>query len=162
MQSQAYLSSAQVFARHKRTKEAELYTRMGLDAFPATPEGDPGYALDVNIYTLSRDAGHAQLEMGHVAEAYSALELYTSSMQLIPERVRMEIVNAQTKVAILENDRDRYAFFLKDSLTSSLAAGSKKRFDEACTTFKEEMPASWLHNREIQDIAEQYWLQRAN
>src|SRR5258707_431850 len=161
LQSQAYLKSALAFDHHKRTRDADLYLQLGLDTFPDEPEHDPGYALaDSNMYTFSRDTGRVQLEMGRVSEAYGAFELYKSSPLPIPERLRMEIVNAQCRVAILENDLEKYASFLKDGLASALVAGSKKRFEEAYTTFKADMPASWLSNREIKDIAEQYQLRR--
>lgn len=162
LQSQAYFKSALAFAYQKRKKEAELYVQMGSDMFPDHPEFDVGYALaDSNIYTFSRDAGRAYVEMGQTSNAYSAFEIYKSSTLPIPERLRLEIVNAQSRAAILENELEKYAFFLRDGLSGALTLGSKKRFDEAYTTFKEDMPASWLKNREIQDIAEMYRLQRA-
>ncbi len=161
IQSQAYLKSALGFAHYGRKREAEFYVQMGLDASPDHPERDPGYALaDSNIYTLSRDAGRAYLEMGHITEAYKAFEISRSTSLLIPERLRLEIVNGQSQVALLENDQEKYAYFLSNGLAGALALGSKKRFDEAHTTFKENMPAAWLGDREIQTIAEQYHLTR--
>lgn len=162
LQSQAYFKNALAFAFHKRKREAELYTQMGFDVFPDQPEQDSGYAFaDSNIYTLSRDAGRVQVEIGRVPDAYSAFAIYKSSTLLIPERLRLEIVNAQSRVAILENDLEKYTGFLNDGLSGALALGSKKRFDEAYTTFKEDTPVSWFRNRKIQDIAEQYQLRRA-
>lgn len=154
--------NALAFAFHRRKREADLYIQMGFEAFPGQPELDPGYAFaDSNIYTLSRDAGRVQVEMGRVPDAYQAFAIYRSSAQLIPERLRLEIVNAQGRVAILENNLEKYTSFLSDGLSGALALGSKKRFDEAHTTFKEEMPGSWRCERKIQDIAEQYRLERA-
>jgi hypothetical protein len=161
VQSQAYLKSALAFAYQKRKREAELYIQMGFDMFPDHPECDPGYALaDSNIYTFSRDAGRAQLELGQISDAYGAFEIHRSSGLLIPERLRLEIVNGQSKAAILENDLDKYAYFLRCGLAGALALGSKKRFDEAHTTFREDMPTVWLGQSEIQSIAEQYHLTR--
>jgi transcriptional regulator with XRE-family HTH domain len=164
LQSQAYFKSALAFAYHKRQKEADLYFQMGFAAFPDHPERDPGYALaDSNIYTFSRDAGRARLEMGQISDAYSTFEMYkqNSSNLLIPERLRLEIINGQSRAAILENDLDKYAYFVRDGLAGAVALGSKKRFDEASTTFRQEMPVAWRNNSEIQSIAEHYHLMRA-
>jgi transcriptional regulator with XRE-family HTH domain len=162
LQSQAYFKNALAFAFHQRKREADLYIQMGFETFPDQPELDSGYAFaDSNIYTLSRDAGRVQVELGHVPEAYNAFAIYQSSTNPIPERLRLEIVNAQGRAAILENDLEKYAFFLKDGLSGALALGSKKRFDEARTTFREETPGSWRSDRKLQDIAEQYRLENA-
>lgn len=161
VQSQVYLKSSLAFAYHKRLREAELYFQMAFDVFPDHPELDPGYRLvDSSIYTLSRDAGRAQLEMGHVLSAESAFETYKqhSLKLLIPERIRLEIVNGQARAAIQEDDLEKYVHFLEDGIVSAIALGSKKRFDETCTIFREETPASWLSHSKIQHIAEQYHL----
>jgi len=161
VQSQVYLKSSVAFAYYKCKREAELYFQMALDVFPDHPELDPDYRLvDSSIYTLSRDAGRAQLEMGQVSDAYSAFETYKQypSSLRIPERLRLEIVNGQAKVAIQEHDLEKYAHYLEDGIVSAVALGSKKRFDEAYTTFREDVPAAWLSHSEIQRIAEQYHL----
>jgi len=159
VQAPAYCKNARALASHKRMKEAEVYLHMGVDTFPSHPELDPIYMfVDSNIYTLSRDAGRARLEMHRVTDAYHAFETYKqlSSSEPIPERIRLEIVNGQAQTAILENDLDKYAQFLKDGLASAVAMGSQKRFDEFDRMVKENMPPEWFKHHTIQPIVEQY------
>jgi tetratricopeptide (TPR) repeat protein len=166
VQSQLYFKSALAFAFYAHKREAQSFMQMAFDVFPDHPELDPAYTLaDSSIYTFSRDAGRAYLELGQTSDASRAFETYisqkSSSEPSIPERVWLEMTNGLCRVAILEKDLENYAHFLREALAGALALGSKKRFSEAYTTFREEMPATWLSNSLIQSIAEQYSLARA-
>jgi tetratricopeptide (TPR) repeat protein len=164
VQSPTYFKSALAFAYHKRKREADLYLEMALDVLPTHPERDPEYALaDTSFATLSRDAGRAWLEIGQVSKAYRAFDLYKQypSSGSIPERVRLEIVNGQSKAAIEENDLEKYAYFLEDGIIGAVTLGSKKRFSEIYATFQEDMPATWMNQGEVARIAAQYHLKRA-
>lgn len=163
VQSRAYSNSATALAESGRIQEAELYITLARDVFPADPRSDPGFALaDSSIFTLSYHAGKVYTAAGHVPEACDAFDLYTqhSPDSPIPERIRLEIVNAQSRAAIRAKDLDRYASYLEDALVGALALGSKKRFDETYRIFQQEMPAAWLVTTQIKTIAEQYQLKR--
>ncbi|MGH7883262.1 MAG: hypothetical protein ACREN8_10235, partial [Candidatus Dormibacteraceae bacterium] len=80
------------------------------------------------------------------------------SANLMPERWRLEIVNQQARAAIHNNDLDKYTLFLDDSLRGSLAIKSQKRFEEALTTYRQELPEQWRREPVIKYLAEQYQL----
>lgn len=162
VQSRAYSNSASALAESGRVQEAQLYIKLARDVFPDDPTGDPGFALaDSSIFTLSYHAGKVYAAAGRVAEAFDAFELYQqhSPGATIPERIRLEIVNAQSRVAIQAKDLERYGHCFESALVGALALGSKKRFDETITIFRREMPKTWLEDSRIKGIAEQYHLE---
>ncbi len=163
VQSRAYSNCATALAESGRIQEAQLYITLARGVFPDDPTRDPGFALaDSSIFTLSYHAGKVYTSAGNITEAFDAFEFYKHhpSGATIPERIRLEIVNAQSRAAIRADDLDRYASFLESAIVGALALGSKKRFDETYRIFQQEMPAAWLATQQIKTIAEQYHLER--
>jgi tetratricopeptide (TPR) repeat protein len=162
-QAHAYSYIATAFATHKRYREAEMYMQMAFEVFPNNPAADIDYAIaDSSIFTLSYHAGKVRLAMNQVANAYVAFESYKRhpAGSSIPDRLRLEIVNAQSKAAIQENDLEKYVHFLDSAIVGAVSLGSRKRFDEAHKLFQQEMPDVWLTHPQIRSIAEQYHLER--
>jgi tetratricopeptide (TPR) repeat protein len=163
VQSRAYSNNASALAESGRIQEAQLYIQLAQDVFPDDPISDPGFALaDSSIFTLSYHAGKVYSCAGNSAEAFDAFELYKrrSPDTSIPERIRLEIVNAQSRTAIQANDLERYAQCFEEALIGAVALGSKKRFDEALTIFHREMPRTWLASGQIKGMVEKYHLER--
>src|SRR5690349_1860539 len=128
------------------------------DIFPADPSVDPGYAFaDSNLFTLSYHAGKVYTYAGNISEAFAAFDLYQQYTPdtTIPERIRLEIINAQSRAAIHANNLEQYAMFVDTALSGALALGSRKRFTEAYRIFQREMPRDWLATRQIQALVEQ-------
>jgi transcriptional regulator with XRE-family HTH domain len=128
-QAHAYSYSAVAFARHKRTREAQMYMQLAFDTFPSDPTQDLDYAFaDSSIFTLSYHAGLISLDINQIATASTAFERYKlhPSGVHIPERLRLEIVNGRSRAAIRNNDLDSYVSLLDDAIASSIALGSKK------------------------------------
>jgi len=163
VQSRAYSNSASALAESGRIAEAQLYMTLARDVFPDDPRADPGYVFaDSNMFTLSYHAGKVYTYAGNIPEALAAFDLYQqhSPVTTIPERIRLEIVNAQSRAAIRAKDLERYATFVESALSGALALGSKKRFNEAYCIFQQEMPRDWLATRQIQTLVEQYHLEK--
>jgi transcriptional regulator with XRE-family HTH domain len=163
VQSRAYSNTASALAESGRIQEAQLYMQLAQDIFPDDPSNDPGFALaDSSIFTLSYHAGKVYACAGKSAEAFDAFELYKRrALDInIPERIRLEIVNAQSRTAIQANDLERYAHCFEEALIGAVTLGSKKRFDEALTIFHREMPKTWLANGHIKGMVEKYHLER--
>jgi transcriptional regulator with XRE-family HTH domain len=161
-QAHAYSYIATAFATYKRYREAEMYMQLAFDVFPNNPTVDMDYALaDSSIFTLSYHAGKVRLAMNQVANAYAAFESYKRhpAGSKIPDRLRLEIVNAQSKAAIQENDLEKYVHFLETAVVGAISLGSRKRFDEAQKLFQQELPERWHTHPQIRSIAEQYLLE---
>jgi hypothetical protein len=163
VQSRVYSNNASALAESGRIAEAQLYISLARDIYPDDPGADPGYIFaDSNIYTLSYHAGKVYTYAGNIPEAFAAFNLYQqySLDTTIPERIRLEIVNAQCRAAIRANDLERYAMFVDSALSGALELGSRKRFNEAYCIFRQEMPRDWLATSQIQQLVEQYHLER--
>ena len=163
VQSRAYSNNASALAESGRIHEAQLYIQLAQDVFPDDPVSDPGFALsDSNIFTLSYHAGKVYTYAGNSTEAFDAFELYKKRSPdiSIPERIRLEIVNAQSRTAIQASNLERYAKFFESAITGAITLGSKKRFDEAITIFRREVPKTWLANGHIKGMVEKYRLER--
>ena len=120
------------------------------------------FADSSSMFTFSYCAGLVCIHTGTIQQAFSAFEHYKQhpSGLVIPERIRLEIANGQSRAAILDNDAERYAGLLEDVLIGSVRIRSQKRFDEALQIFQEDMPASWLLVSCIKQLVEQYGLKR--
>jgi DNA-binding SARP family transcriptional activator len=163
VQSRLYSEYSLVLASSGRVREAEFYRGLALEVFPDDPAKDPAFAFaNSNIFIYSCCAGLVCIHAGRIPQAFSAFEHYKQhpSGLVIPERLRLEIANGQSRAAILDNDAERYAGLLEDVLIGSGRIRSQKRFDEALGIFQEEMPASWLLVDGIRQLAEQYGLKR--
>lgn len=53
------------------------------------------------------------------------------SSVVVPERIRLEVVNQQALAALALNDQERFTTFLKEGITGAQAIRSKKRWQEA-------------------------------
>ena len=163
VRSRVYSNSASALAESGRIQEAQLYIKLAREVFPDDPVSDPGFALaDSSIFTLSYHAGKVSTYAGNLAEAFDAFELYKRHAPEIgiPERIRLEIVNAQSRAVIQVGDLERYVHFFESAITGAVTLGSKKRFDEALTIFQREAPKTWLANGQIKGIVEKYHLER--
>ncbi len=163
VQSRAYSNSASALAESGRITEAQLYITLARDVFPDDPTADPNYVFaDSSIFTLSYHTGKVYASAGNIPEAFAAFNLYQqhSHDTPIPERIRLEIVNAQSRAAIRANDLERYATFVENAISGALALGSKKRFNEAYRIFQQDMPLDWLATRQMKTLVEKYHLER--
>ncbi len=163
VQARAYSNAASAFAEHGKIEEAQRFIERAFDVFPDDPTVDPAFALaDSSIFTLSYHAGKVYTYAGAFRTAFEAFERYQhhAAGQAIPERLRLEIVNGQSRTALREQDAEKYAHLLEDALTGALALGSQKRLAEARNIFQHEVPAAWLTNGQVKAVADKYALPR--
>jgi DNA-binding SARP family transcriptional activator len=160
VQARANSNAASAFAEYGRVEEAQRLIECAFDIFPNDPTTDPAFALaDSSIFTLSYHAGKVYTYAGAFRTAFEAFERYQHhAAQAIPERLRLEIVNGQSRTALREQDAEKYAHLLEDALNGALALGSQKRLAEARHIFQHEVPATWLTNGQVKAVAEKYSL----
>jgi transcriptional regulator with XRE-family HTH domain len=162
VQARAYGQAALEFALHNRKREASFYLGLAQEILPDRPEQDAsfwfansGYHMLV-LYELL-----IHLQFGEARAAWDTLEQYKKHVPtlLIPERWRLEIVNAQGRAALLGNDLEKYASCLEEGIAGAIALKSKKRLAEAYSIFQQDMPTGWLQHQKIKPIVERYQLQ---
>jgi tetratricopeptide (TPR) repeat protein len=162
VQSRVYIKAAEAYSRHDRRKEAEFYIHLAYETFPNQPEEhDPlTFASYNSIFGLVLSETISYLNLGEGAKALEAFDerLKEHKVFAVPERLRLEVVNLQGRAAIMSNDLDTYASHLGDGIAGAIALKSKKRFDEAYSSFKQEMPRAWLKDAQIKELSERYRL----
>ena len=80
----------------------------------------------------------------------SRIEILQSNV-IVPERIRLEIVNQQAQVALALRDRERLTQSLFTGITGAHAIKSEKRLHEASTIHRQAMNL-WPHEVPVQDI----------
>lgn len=166
LQSRAYIAAAETLSRYGRTKEANFYIQLAYETFPDHSEHDPIVHANPNILIWGLYEGMVYLNQGDGKRALNTFEgkLFDGrlnayrSARVLPERIRLEIVNHQGRAAILSNDLEAYVHYLEESVAGALALKSKKRYDEAITIFRQDVPQTWLKDPRIKDISERYHL----
>ena len=159
VRSRLYAASAAMFAQQGRIQEANFYIHLAYESFPNNPESEPNFlSADNGIFILAYYEGLMYLAMNQPKEAERAFESYKkrSSVALIPERNRLEIINHRGRAAILVSNLEQYSFCLEKGIQGAVTIQSKKRFDEAITIFHQEMPQGWLKEQRIKQIAERF------
>ncbi len=112
--------------------------------------------------TISYHAGLVKLSIGEPLQAFPAFNSFKQhpSGLAIPEHIRLETVNGQSRAAIMINDLERYTALAGEVFTGAIAIRSKKRFDEARTIFRQSVPKTWSRSSKIKEFAEKYQLDR--
>ncbi len=166
LQARAYVVSAEALARCGRTKEADFYIQLAYETFPDHSTYDPVVHVNASLPSLGLYEGLAYLKQGKGDKAFATFggNLFEGrvtgyqSMSALPERIRLEITNHQGQAAILSNNLEEYARCFEEGITGAVALRSRKRFQEAVTIFRQEVPAKWRNEPRIKDLAERFHL----
>ncbi|MBV9256590.1 MAG: helix-turn-helix transcriptional regulator [Ktedonobacteraceae bacterium] len=162
LQARAYVETGAALARCGRQQEALFYLGLAYDTLPDHPEDDPTFAISdfCGPYALSLYDGFIHLDMGKPGRAWSGFEKFKThpSTFPVPERIRLEIVNHQGRAAIMDKDLDRYIICLEDGLSGAITLKSKKRYNEALSIYRQDVPTGWYKEPRLKDLAEEYHL----
>ncbi|HEU5226500.1 MAG TPA: helix-turn-helix transcriptional regulator [Ktedonobacteraceae bacterium] len=166
LQARAYIIAAEALSRCGRVREADFYIQLAYETFPEHSAYDLMTHANANIFSMGLYEGLAYLSQGKGDKAFTAfggklfegrLTAYQSTSAL-PERIRLEIMNHQGQAAILSNNLEEYTRCLEEGITGAVALKSQKRFHEAVTIFRQEVPPKWRNEPRIKDIAERFQL----
>jgi transcriptional regulator with XRE-family HTH domain len=158
VKARAYSEAALNFALNGRYKEATFYLEYAYEIFPQQPQEDSSFwYADAGPHTLILRDLLIKIETSQYRTVWDTVTASLQS-QSIPERNRVEIINHLGRVAILENDLDKYVLCLEDGLSSALQLHSSKRFDEAYNILLQEAPAKWRKDARLKKIQEQFHL----
>jgi hypothetical protein len=157
IQARVYAASAAALAKVGRKREALFYSELAQEVFPEARGQDPaGILADFSHYLLIFYTGSVHLDLGEYQRAWDMFGLANSLPIAGPERNRLEIVNQQSRAAIALNNLEGCIACLEDTLTHSLAIGSKKRFNEAVSILQEDLPANWQREAAVKDLMERF------
>ena len=159
-----HAGTAVALAYQQRHKESEFYLQLAWETIekgdaekpkPSLAEMDQGKARIAEYEAL------LALVLEEPKRAWTVLVPYTSNTSAaIPERNRLEMVNYQSRAALLMGDREQYILCLREGLKGAMTIQSKKRYAEAITVLQNEVPLSWHQDAPIRVIKEEFGLLR--
>lgn len=159
VKSRIYAGIAAVFAQRGAKEDADRFINLAYEHFPEHPEHDPhALSADHGLYMIAYYQGLMYLALHQPQEALKIFSKYTSSLteSVVPKRNQLEMVNHQSRAAILDNDLDHYIICFQKGLQGALALRSKKRLHEVVEIFREEVPRAWRQHSRLKPFIEQY------
>jgi hypothetical protein len=150
----AMLGQERESLRHLRLAEAE---------FPATPEEDPSFArLDFGPGSLVLYRGLAHMALArefldrtHQQQAWETFEEMgrISGPGVVPERIRVEVVNHQADTALEMRDLESFVCHLRRGVDGARSLGSALRRHEATTAWRRAVQV-WPTEPRVTGLAE--------
>ncbi len=110
---------------------------------------DFGHPLHILYEGITRLALHQSEAAWNVLSRIETLQ----SNVVVPERIRLEIVNQQAQVALTLKDRERFTASLKEGITGAIAIKSEKRHQEVQDIYTQAQML-WPHEARVQELKE--------
>ncbi|SRR6266487_1619316 len=156
LRARTLVEGGEALARSGGSKQDALrYLGMGYEVFPEQPQNDPArlYA-DCGTHTLILYEGLTRLDINQPKEALHALSQIEKvpSNIIIPERIRLEIINHQARAAVAAGDMGKGIATLQAAVTGAIALDSKKRYSEAKDAYN-EMLVKWPKEQQVKQLA---------
>lgn len=148
--------AGEAFARTGGTKaEALHYLGSSHEVYPNKPENDPTFLYaDCPYPVLSLYQGLAYMDFNQPKEAYHAFSQVEKlpATIIVPERIRLEIINHKAKAAIALGDLDLSTASITTGVNGAKTLGSQKRYSEAREAYQ-QMVVKWPKEQVVKDIA---------
>jgi transcriptional regulator with XRE-family HTH domain len=132
-----YAGLAETHAARRETQEAKRYLDLAYQTFPAQPEDDPAFSFTrfrwPTLYTFD---GQIQLYLNQLDHAWEAFMKVDQSVPqgLVPLRAEVTVYQAATTLAM--NELEQCCALLELAATSTLALGSRLRYDQAAMVYE--------------------------
>jgi hypothetical protein len=142
------------YAQCRQEQEAVRYLHLAQEVFPEIPENDPSFLFaDGGRFTLTLWEGLTRLELDQPGEAWNAfaqIEQFPPTI-LVPERIRLEIINHRAEAAVALGDQERFCAYIEAGVTGAKSLGSEKRYNEAFEVYK-LAKRLWRHDPKIKEL----------
>lgn len=149
--SQSCMHSGLAIAYAHIDQEQKALTHLGfaIDTFPEHPSIDPGYSFaDFDRAWLILREGIIRTRLGQTKQALEAFQYIDQPSIVIPERIRVEIVNQQGKAAIVSGNLEQAAAYVTAGITGAKELGSQRRYSEAYENFQ-QMCLLWPQEQRV-------------
>ncbi|MGH2507768.1 MAG: hypothetical protein ACRDHZ_10265, partial [Ktedonobacteraceae bacterium] len=154
LQACVYMSLATAYAHIDQHQSALTYAGMANDAFPEHPETDPSFSFaDFDRPWMILWEGITRSQLGQTQQALDIFNRIKQPTIVVPERIRIEIMNQQAKTAILVGDVEQGAAYVEAGLTGAKALGSQRRYSEAYENFQ-QMRLLWPQEQRVTELGE--------
>lgn len=158
LRSDIYMGLASAYAQHREEQEALTAIGQAKEHFPDHPELDPRFLYaDCGRAELSQWEGKMYLDLArhYPDRAYSqrAYDAFSKSNEhnAVADRSTSETLIHFAEAALGLGDLEQYTLCLRNGAQLALSVGSKKRFNEAFTVFK-QTPLVWRAEPHIQAL----------
>ncbi|GHO48578.1 hypothetical protein [Ktedonospora formicarum] len=163
LQSRLYAELAVVSAKKKQHQLALEYLRRSQDLYPEQQERDPSFlCAEFSPSSLIMENGRTYLALheyfpdaGYDHQAMQTFQRLSATPEecVIPERIRMEVINYQAKADLYEKKLDMACEFLAKGIEGAQQLGSKKRRREAWETYQ-AMKQRYPDEKRLEQIAD--------
>jgi tetratricopeptide (TPR) repeat protein/DNA-binding XRE family transcriptional regulator len=154
LQSCTYSGLAVAYSYLGRKQDACTYLGLAHDTFPDHPETDPAFSFaDFDFPWLILREGMIRSRIGETKKALDAFERINQPGLIIPERIRVEIINQRALAAVKGGDMEDFRHHLIAGIQGARTLGSQKRRQEAIDNWKEARKV-WPHETRVLELAD--------
>lgn len=153
LQSRIQVGLATAYAQQGESQKAERAIELAQETF-SQQEKDvkPMPYLGFGSSSLILWEGLTYLELDRLEKADETFERMTT-LNRMPERVRLEIINHRTEAAIGMGDLDRFEAHIKQGVAGANALGSKRRWEEAFNVYRQGRSV-WRNEARVRDLGD--------
>ncbi len=160
-----YSESSVAYAQQRQEQEALRSIALAQEIYPEHPETDSSFLYaDFNPSSLILHSGQANIALAQHSRdssntyALQAQKIFSrvesgQTKGVMPERIRVEIINHQAEASLALSERDEFCHYLTMGVQGAKELGSQKRREEAIHVYKEGRK-KWPDEPQIKELAD--------
>jgi len=161
--SRLYVELAVVYAQQGQEQEALRYLTLSHEEFPEHPENDPSFLFaEFTPASMFLEEGLTFLALtehfpgrGYDQKAWNTFVQVedTQFTSIVPERIRVEIINHQAEAALALRDQERFCTYLQKGIQGANVLNSEQRRREAIDVYKQARMV-WPRESYVKELAD--------
>jgi len=154
LNSKIYTSLAVAYAHVDQRQDAFHFLGLALDNFPDNPEADSSFSYaEFDHSQLILWEGITRSKLGETSKAFDIFRRIEHPDIIIPERIRVEILNQHAKTSIISGDLEQSAAYVEYGVAGAKALNSQRRYNEAYDNYK-QMQLLWPQEKRMKELGE--------
>ena len=157
-QSKVYTSLAVAYAHVEQRQESLRYLGLALDTFPDSPETDASFSYaEFDLSQMILWEGITRTQLGQTNQAMSVFNRIEEPDIVLPERIRIEIINQLARTAIVSGDLEQGSAYVEAGVTGAKTLGSQRRLNEAYDNFN-QIALLWPQEKQVKELRDLFVL----
>lgn len=154
LQSCIYRGVAVAYAHLGQKQESLRYIGLAKDVFPNDPTKDPSFSFaEFDLPWLIMGEGMARSQIGQTKQALDIFNQIEQPDIIIPERIRLEIINQRAKTAIISGDLEQSSTYIEAGTIRAKIFRSQRRYSEAYENFRMAL-LQWPQEKQVKTLEE--------
>jgi transcriptional regulator with XRE-family HTH domain len=154
LQSCVYRGLAMSYVHMNQEQDTLRYLGLAIDTFPDHPESDISYSFaDFDRPWLILAEGRTRSDLGQTKQALEVFSRIEQPDIIVPERIRIEIINQRAKTAIISGDLEQSLAYVESGVMGSKILGSQRRYNEARNNY-DQMLLTWPQEKRVKELGE--------